>query len=32
VVSIEKLEFDSDGKIKPVEISFDGVPEKTLGG
>jgi beta-xylosidase len=30
VVCMEKLEFDQDGKIKPVKISFEGVPERTL--
>ncbi|TVQ03553.1 MAG: arabinan endo-1,5-alpha-L-arabinosidase [Balneolaceae bacterium] len=30
VVSIEKMEFDSDGKIKPVQISFKGVPARPL--
>lgn len=32
VVCIEKLEFDSSGNILPVEITFKGVPSRTLTG
>jgi beta-xylosidase len=32
VVCIEKLEFDFEGNIKPVRITFEGVPARTLTG
>jgi beta-xylosidase len=32
VVCIERLEFDSDGNIKPVRITFEGVAARTLTG
>jgi beta-xylosidase len=30
VVCIDKMEFDADGKIKPVKITFEGVPERAV--
>ncbi|MFT3684433.1 MAG: glycoside hydrolase family 43 protein [Phycisphaerales bacterium] len=32
VVCIDKMEFDADGKIKPVKITFDGVQERSVRG
>lgn len=31
VVCIEKMEFDTEGKIKPVKITFDGVEASPIG-
>lgn len=31
VVCIEKMEFDAEGKIKPVKITFDGVEASPIG-
>ncbi|MBT0811412.1 glycoside hydrolase family 43 protein [Litoribacter ruber] len=32
VVCIDKMEFDEEGKIKPVRITFEGVPERKIAG
>lgn len=31
VVCIDKMEFEPDGRIKPVKITFEGVPERRIG-
>jgi hypothetical protein len=29
-VCIDRMEFDSEGKIKPIKITFEGVGPRTL--